>query len=110
MNTAAPGDVGALDQVALDEPAALGALAAHGEGAVGEDEVAQLGEGSGEVELEVLGPTRVRRTRPPRRSATARPLAPAATPDAATVNAWLARSGSSAPAVHLITRVRMVRP
>ena len=50
------GDVGALDQVGLDEAAALGALAAHREGAAGEDDVAQLGQRGGQVELELLGP------------------------------------------------------
>jgi len=36
--------------------------------------------------------------------------APAAAADAATVNAWLQRSGSSAPQVTLTTRGRVMRP
>ena len=82
------------------------ALAADGHRAEGEHRGEQVVERRGVRQREVVRPAGQPRTRPPRRSARARPAHRWPPRSAATVKAWLHRSGSSLPAVTLITRVR----
>ena len=102
------GDPDAGQHVVLADAAAGGALGADRDPAGGEHRRSRSASGAASGSANSSARPGRRTTRP-RRSATGDTSAPAATAVAATVNAWLQRSASSAPQVTLTTSGRAMR-
>ena len=101
-----PRDPDTGQQVGLGDLAPGRALRADRDLAARDHGREQVGERGGQRRARTPRPAPVRRTRPPRRSATATPRRRRPAAVAATVNPWLQRSGSSAPQVTLTTSGR----
>jgi hypothetical protein len=98
------GDPDAADQVVGTDVPAGGALGAYRHRTRGQDPGQQVGERRGMREREVLRPAG--KAEPGGLSGESETGTPLATAVAATVKAWLQRSGSSLPAVTLMTKER----